>query len=157
MKRWNLMLLSLWLVLTGVFFFLKMEISYSSTIFAILEIAAGILLLLAGKKTKPFLHLGVILLALFLVMQGLFYILKFGFSGDTMVLGVLAAAAAILIPMGMKGRRLGHHLGLLFLVIWLYLTALSLLINLRFSGMPFTMAVVTILVGVLLFLEPRKS
>ncbi len=157
MKSWHIILLSLWLVLSGIFALFKISSDTLITIMVIVEIAAGVLLFLAGKKIKVFHHLGALLLALFLVFQGLFMLFNIQFSGSPIILGILAFVAALFLFMGLRGKKGTFHLGAIFMAIWLVMTGLMLAIDLKFNGMDVVMAILAIIAGVLLHLGQKKK
>ena len=154
MKGWNLILLAIWLIATGLAVLLKFEFSGMVTIFAIVQIAAGVLLLLAGKKDQLFSKIAGIFLAIWLIADGLGKIIKFDFSGKEIVLGILAIVAAVLIVIGMKKGEWSKHLGGLLLAIWLIFTGLiPAIVTVNFSAMPIIMAILVIASGILLLLK----
>ena len=133
MKNWHIFLLSLWLVLSGVFALFNISSNTLVTIMAILEIVAGILLFLAGKKIKVFHHLGALLLALFLVLQGLFVLFTIQFSGSNIILGIIAFVAALFLFLGLQGKKGSFHLGAIFMAVWLVMVGLMLAVELLYS------------------------
>ena len=153
MKKWHTLLLAIWLIASGVITLLNISFTASGTILAILEIAAGVLLILAGKKVKLFHHLGSILLAIFLILQGVFFLFTIDFVGIMIIIGALAIAAGILMLMGMKGAKISQSLGILFLAIWLILNGLIFLIRLSFSGSALILSILAIVSGIFLILK----
>ena len=153
MKKWHTLLLAIWLIASGVITLLNISFTASGTILAILEIAAGVLLILAGKKVKLFHHLGSILLAIFLILQGVFFLFTIDFAGIMIIIGALAIAAGILMLMGMKGAKISQSLGILFLAIWLILNGLIFLIRLSFSGSALILSILAIVSGIFLILK----
>ena len=153
MKKWHTLLLAIWLIASGVFTLLNISFTAKIQILAILEIAAGVLLILAGKKVKLFHHLGSILLAIFLILQGVFFLFTIDFAGIMIIIGALAIAAGILMLMGMKGAKISQSLGILFLAIWLILNGLIFLIRLSFSGSALILSILAIVSGIFLILK----
>jgi UPF0716 family protein affecting phage T7 exclusion len=91
-------LLGIWLILTGLLPLVTIKVPGAEIVLAILAIAAGVLLLLRpGQISRT---LGVILLCAWLILSGLLAITSFAMPGGTVVLGLLAIAAGILILLG---------------------------------------------------------
>ena len=122
-------------------------------VLAILEIEAGVLLLLADKKGRVFSFIATLVLAIWLIVSGAVALLEIGFSGQGLILGILAIFAGILILIGMKKGQWSKHLGGLILAIWLILTGLTAEIELAFSGLPIILAILAIASGILFLLK----
>jgi hypothetical protein len=109
-------LLSAWLIITGVLLLAKISFDNQAMILAVFAVIAGALLFVteAGitntQREKPLIpivgrpghrifpiYLGWLLLALWLVVQGAMVLLKFDFTSSAIVLAVLALAAGVLI------------------------------------------------------------
>jgi hypothetical protein len=153
MKKWHTLLLAIWLIANGVIHLFNISFTANVQILAILEILAGVLLILAGKKVKLFHHLGSLLLAIFLILQGVFFLFNIDFAGIMIIIGALAIAAGILMLMGMKGAKISQSLGILFLAIWLILNGLIFLIRLSFSGSALILSILAIVSGIFLILK----
>jgi hypothetical protein len=156
MKNWHIPLLSIWLIATGVIYLFHIDCAICSIILAILGIVAGVLLLLAGKKVKQFHHLGALLLAILLIVDGAIFLFKINFSGRNIVLGILALLAAIMLVVGIKNSKIVARLDTLCLVVALILYGLILLISLSFSGILPIISILVIAAGALLLLQLNK-
>lgn len=97
MKLNNLgvLLLGVWLVASALVTILNISFSGSTTILAVLALAAGVLILV-GSRTMPR-NLGMILLSIWLIITGLLPLINLTFEGITIVMGVLALAAGALL------------------------------------------------------------
>ncbi len=73
-----------------------MHFTGSQTILAVVALAAGVLILLAGRGGVSA-KLGTILLAVWLIVTGLLDLTNFHFAGSGIVLAILALAAGVLI------------------------------------------------------------
>lgn len=100
MKRWGIVLLSIWLILTGLLPLLDLNFPGSGIVLAVLALAAGILLILGGRKPKFRENLGILLLGIWLIVRGLFSLLDLSFTGTGTLLAVLAIAAGVLLLLG---------------------------------------------------------
>jgi len=96
MKMWANILLAVWLIATGLVSLLGLHFANSGTILAILAIAAGVLMLLAGRGSQTG-RLGTLLLAVWLIATGLIALTRFSFKGIDLVMAILAIAAGLLI------------------------------------------------------------
>jgi low temperature requirement protein LtrA len=97
MKKVANILLGIWLVVAGLISLGGIRFGSSGTLLAVLGISAGILFLLADRGEKLLPRAGSILLGLWLLANGLFTILHVYFSGNHIILAVLAVAAGVLI------------------------------------------------------------
>jgi len=152
MKKWGMLLLSIWLIVSGAVMLLKISLGSLGIILVILQIVVGVLLLLVGKKLDLFHYLAGLLLAIFLILQGLMILFNIAFDASGIILGILALVSAGFMLFGKK-LNIAKNLGVLFLAIWLILTGLMLLINLGFSAMPLIMCILAILAGIFLLLK----
>lgn len=153
MKKWPILLLAIWLIATGIFTLFEISFSGQTVIMALLEIAAGVFLVLAGKKVKVFHHLGSLLLAIWLMISGFFWLLNISFDGSVFILAILGIVAAVFMLLGKK--KLSNLLSALFLAIWLILCGIIVLLALSFTGMGMTMGILAILAGIFLFLHKK--
>jgi hypothetical protein len=100
-KDLGMVLLAIWLILTGLLPLLNISFPASGVILAILAIAAGVLILLQGKRIRNLpSNLGVLLLSIWLIVTGLLSLLAISFPASGTILALLAIAAGILILMG---------------------------------------------------------
>jgi hypothetical protein len=93
------LLLSIWLILTGLIVLLDFQIAALPILMAILALAAGVLLLLASRRFAMG-GLGRILLAAYMLAVGLVSLVGLSFSGSGIVLAVLAVAAGGFLLIG---------------------------------------------------------
>lgn len=99
----GMILLAIWLILTGLLPVLNVSISGVGTIMALLAIVAGVFILLSGRlgrdsgSSKLTDNLGMLLLAIWLIVTGLMSVLSVNFPSSGIVLAILAMAAGVLI------------------------------------------------------------
>lgn len=98
-RNLGLLLLAVWLVLTGVLAVATLGAGWVDIVMAILAIAAA-LLLFAALRTGPLGELGMLLLAIWLFLTGLISLVGLSFSGLGIVMGLLALIAGILLLVG---------------------------------------------------------
>jgi len=103
----GMILLAIWLILTGLLPLLRISIPVAETILAILAIAAGILILLGPAKLaggfrsmKVTGSLGMILLGIWLILVGLLPLLSLHIPAEATILAILAIAAGVLVLLG---------------------------------------------------------
>ena len=100
-KDLGMVLLAIWLILTGLLPLLNISFPAGGVILAILAIAAGVLILLQGKRIRNLpSNLGVLLLSIWLIVTGLLSLLVISFPASGTILALLAIAAGILILLG---------------------------------------------------------
>ncbi len=97
MKRWGIILLGAWLVITGLISLTNFNFRGSSLIMSLVAVAAGILLLLGDRNMKRSARAADIVLGVWLIAVGLFPLLDIRFHGSHTVLNVLALGAGALI------------------------------------------------------------
>ena len=100
----GIVLLAIWLILTGLLPLLSVSIPYSGIIMGVLAIAAGILILIGparlGRRSgsaKLALNLGMVLLAIWLIVTGLLLLPGVSFPSSGIIMAILAIAAGVLI------------------------------------------------------------
>jgi hypothetical protein len=96
-KRIALIVLSVWLIATGLFSLADIGFSGMGLVLNLLAIAAGILILLQGDSWPA--RIGMLLLGAWLVVKGLVALVGLSIQGIGLVLNVLAIAAGVLILM----------------------------------------------------------
>ena len=103
----GMILLAIWLILTGLLPLLSISLPGGEIILAILAIAAGILILLgptrlAGgfRSMQVTRSWGMILLGIWLILMGLLPLLGLHFPAEATILAILAVAAGVLILLG---------------------------------------------------------
>ncbi|MBN1138095.1 MAG: hypothetical protein JXM73_16015 [Anaerolineae bacterium] len=94
-KHPGLILLSVWLILTGLFALLNLSFTGSGAVLAILGIIAALAILLQGRRLPA--RTGMLVLSIWLILAGLLTLTGLSFAGSGVVLAVLALAAGILI------------------------------------------------------------
>jgi FtsH-binding integral membrane protein len=93
----GIILLSIWLILSGLFPLLNINFPASGIILALLAIAAGVLLLLSLRGTKLSKNLGMLLLGIWLILAGSLPLLNLNFPASGTILALLAVAAGVLL------------------------------------------------------------
>jgi len=99
-RNWGLVVLSLWLIATGLLPLLKISLPGGAMILAILAIAAGVLLLSSLSGMRITSRLGALLLSIWLLVQGAIQLLQISFPQMGPVMAVLAVAAGALMLVG---------------------------------------------------------
>jgi hypothetical protein len=94
-KNIGVILLAIWLILRGLIALLGLSFSGLGLIMGILAIAAGVVLLVGGGKLGG--KWAVIVLAVWLILTGLFALVELSFSGSDILMGILAIAAGVLL------------------------------------------------------------
>src|SRR5437867_2185192 len=92
----GMLLLGVWLVLTGLFGLVGGGGRAVALILGLLAIAAGALLLLRGERVRTRSY-GFILLAIWLIIAGLLAVIPVAIPGAGIILGLLALAAGVLL------------------------------------------------------------
>ena len=96
----GMLLLGIWLILTGLLPLLNLNFPASGTLLAILAVAAGVLILLPMRKMRLSKNLGMLLLGIWLILTGLLPLLNLNFPASGLILTILAVAAGVLIVLG---------------------------------------------------------
>ncbi len=99
-RNWGLVVLSIWLIATGLLPLLRISLPGGAMILAILAIVAGILLLIGANRIRVTGPLGALLLSIWLVVQGAIQLLQVSFPQLGLVMAVLAVAAGALMLVG---------------------------------------------------------
>lgn len=97
MRKWAIPVLAIYLIVAGLLPLLNIDLPSAGLILSGLAIAAGVLLLLGGAQLRLSRSLGLILLAAWLILIGVLPLLQINFPAQETVLGLLAAAAGILL------------------------------------------------------------
>jgi hypothetical protein len=98
LKNLGMIVLGIWLIATGLLPLLKIDVPASGTILAVLAIIAGILILLRPSALPK--KLGLILLCVWLIAQGIWPLLGLSFAGGTLILNLLAILTGIVLLLG---------------------------------------------------------
>ena len=93
----GMILLSIWLIATGLLPLVRISLPGSGMILEILALAAGVLLLVGTSRTKLTHSLGPLLLSIWLVVQGALELLRINFPQSGLIMALLAVAAGTLI------------------------------------------------------------
>jgi hypothetical protein len=94
-KRIAMIVLSLWLILTGLFAVADVGFPGSGLILNLLAIVAGVLILAQGQSWSA--KVGMVLLGVWLVVQGLLAVMDVGLRSVGLVVNLLPIAAGALI------------------------------------------------------------
>jgi hypothetical protein len=94
-KRIAMIVLSIWLILTGLLALTNIGFTGAGLILNLLAIAAGVLILLQGESWSA--RIGMILLGAWLVARGLLALVDVGIQGVGPITNLLAIAAGVLI------------------------------------------------------------
>jgi len=97
MKTWANILLGTWLVLTGLVHLGGVSFAKSGIILAVLGIVTGILFFFADSSERIGIQLGSLLLGAWLVAGGLVSLFHVRFTGSSVILAVLGAAAGVMV------------------------------------------------------------
>jgi hypothetical protein len=100
-KNLGLIVLAVWLILSGGLPLLNISFPSSNLVMNILAIAAGSLILIQSDALKkPKSQTGFLLLSLWLILQGGFALLSVSFTGKDSAMALLAIASGILLLIG---------------------------------------------------------
>ncbi len=99
-RNWGLIVLSIWLIATGLLPLLKISLPGGTMLLAVLAVAAGVLLLIGTGGTRVTSRLGALLLSIWLLVQGAVQLLQVSFPQMGLVMAVLAVAAGALMLIG---------------------------------------------------------
>ncbi len=99
-KNLGMILLAIWLVLTGLLSLFSVTFPGAGIILAILAIAAGAVILFGLRGRSLGNNIGLILLAIWLILRGLLSVFDISFAGSGIVLALLAIAAGVLLLIG---------------------------------------------------------
>lgn len=97
-KRMAMIILSVWLIATGLLAVTDLSLPAGSLILDLLAIAAGVLILLQGRSWSE--EIGMILLGVWVLATGLLSLVDISFQGRGLILNLLAIAAGALILLG---------------------------------------------------------
>ena len=91
------LLLSIWLILTGLIALITLRVTGLSVIMSLLELGAGIMLFVGARGRNLGRYPGILLLGIWLVISGLLGLITFSMTGLGTILGLLALVAGLLI------------------------------------------------------------
>jgi hypothetical protein len=89
------LLLALWLILTGISPFLKIQIPQIDLLVPLLALTAGIFILISSEKPSG--TIGLALLGIYLLLNGLIPFLKFKIPGGIIGVSLLAIVCGIFL------------------------------------------------------------
>ncbi|HEX9013036.1 MAG TPA: hypothetical protein VF813_05950 [Anaerolineaceae bacterium] len=96
--------------------------------------------------------IGLIVLAVWLVLEGLVTLFKIDIPSLTLILPILAILAGVLVLLRIRDSKPIVNLGMLLLALWLILTGLIPLLRINQADLGLVMAVLGVAAGVLLLL-----
>lgn len=149
-KHLGVILLSVWLILTGLIALFSLSFTGLGIVMGILAIAAGAALLFTGGHGITH-DVGVIILAIWLILNGLISLVSFQFNGLEIVMAILAVVAGVAIIF--KSGYITAHWGVLLLGIWLIVSGLMTLISLSFAASGVIMGIIALAAGILLLID----
>jgi len=97
LNKWAIILLGIWLIATGLMPLFHVSFHASSILIALLAIGSGVLFILDGIKAKFARNIGMLLLSIWLIVEGLLSIADFKFAAEGTILALLAIASGILL------------------------------------------------------------
>ena len=146
----GLLLLGLWLLLTGFLRLLGLSLPGGGLLQGLLVLATGVVLLLGGSATR---NPGFLVLSAWLILTGLSAFIVLRISGLNTILSLLALVAGGLLLAGIRGRGAGRYPGMLLLSIWLILTGLLGFITISFPYLRTLLALLVLVAGILILLD----
>jgi len=97
LKNLGMVLLSIWLIVTGLLTFVTVSIPSSGIVLALLAIAAGVLFLLDMREKRLSGNIGIILLSIWLILAGLLPLLSVTVHYSDFALAILSVVSGILL------------------------------------------------------------
>ena len=97
-KNLGAVVLAVWLILAGLVPLLRLRFPAYDVVMALLAVAAGILILVGPIRFRR--SLGAVLLAVWLILQGLLPLLSISIPNGRLLLDLLAIAAGVLLLLG---------------------------------------------------------
>ena len=97
-KRVAMIVLSIWLIATGLLAVTGLTLPAASLILNLLAIGAGVLILMQGRSWSE--EIGMVLLGVWVLATGLLSLVSISFQGLGLILNLLAVAAGALILLG---------------------------------------------------------
>lgn len=98
-------------------------------------------------------NLGMLLLAIWLILNGAIPLLRIRFPGGDILLAILAITAGVLLLLDQRKMRFTGNLGMLILAIFLILFGLMQVLSLSFPASATILGILAIASGVLLLLH----
>lgn len=97
MQNLTMVLLAAWLILTGLASLLNIRLPYLDLVLPLLAVAAGVLLLVGGRRVKLGGRAAITLLAVYLVVSGALSLLAIQIPAAGLLAGALAIASGVLL------------------------------------------------------------
>lgn len=97
MQNLAMVLLAAWLILAGLESLLNIRLPYLDLVLPLLAVAAGVLLLVGGRRVKLGGRAAITLLAVYLVVSGALSLLAIQIPAAGLLAGVLAIASGVLL------------------------------------------------------------
>lgn len=152
LKKTGRILLGVFLILLGVLPQFNVPILVLVIVLGVMSFAAGVFLFTELPRTGYTRNLGVVLLSIWLVLQGIFIIFDLNFIASNIILTLLAISAGIVLLTGWPaGRGFAHDIGTILLCIWLILDGISFVFVFPAAGA--VLVLLAIATGVLLILQ----
>lgn len=98
-------------------------------------------------------NLGIILLAIWLILNALITLFGLSFNGVDIVLAILAIVAGLAILFNIRGGGISGNIGRILLGIWLILRGLIPLVNFSINDLDTIMAILALAAGVLILFK----
>jgi hypothetical protein len=98
-------------------------------------------------------NIGILLLAIWLILQGIIPLLGIRIPSEDVILGILAIAAGVLLLLPQRKMRFTGNLGMLLLSIWLIVLGVIQVLQINFPASTTILAILAIAAGVLLLLK----
>jgi hypothetical protein len=148
----GMVLLSLWLILTGILGLLS-GVSGLASILPLLALATGAVLLLGSssvrtKNRNP----GFLLLSIWLIGTGVLALLPINTRGIGQILALVAIGAGVMLLVAARGPTLSRFPGMLLFCVWLILTGLLSLGTFAIPGIGTILALLALVSGILILL-----
>lgn len=97
MQNLAIVLLAVWLILAGLASLLNIRLPYLDLVLPLLAVAAGVLLLVGGRRVKLGGRAAITLLAIYLVVSGALSLLAIHIPAEGLLTGALAIASGVLL------------------------------------------------------------
>ena len=97
MKNLGMILLAVWLIIFGVVSLTGFDFPASDIVMALIAIIAGILLLVNRRRIRSAGKYGVILLGIWLILNGFLPLININFPAGEVILAAMAALTGVLL------------------------------------------------------------
>jgi hypothetical protein len=155
-KNLGMILLSIWLILYGLKY--PFSINLPESALPILALAAGVVILLLGDGFRMTLNrnLGMVLLSVWLIVQGAVSLFTIGVPGIRYILPILALAAGVVILLLDPVRR-NKRLGMILLGVFLVYHAVIRLIDVNVTASAYVWSILALATGIVILLFDKAS